>query len=110
MKTGIEIINKCYKTSFINALASNITAVISTFVDGVIIGRYLSHDSMSGYGIAATLVLLFLVLGLLFSKGTRRCLYSASGNGESQDVLNDYYNTSVWSSLIISTILSPLAS
>lgn len=108
MKTGNEIIKKCYKTSFINALASNVTAVITTIIDGVIIGRYLPHDAMSGYGIAATLVLLFLVLGLLFSKGTRRCLYSASGSGESQDVLNDYYNTSVWSSLIISVILSVL--
>ncbi len=108
MKTGKEIIKKCYKTSFINALASNITAVVTTIVDGVIIGRYLSHDAMSGYGIAATLVLLFLVLGLLFSKGTRRCLYSASGSGESQDVLNDIYNTSVWSAVIISAVLSVL--
>lgn len=108
MKTGTKIIEKCYKTSFTNALVSNITTVVTTIVDGVIIGRYLSHDAMSGYGIAVTLVLLFLVLGQLFSKGTRLCLYSASGSGKSQDVLDDIYNTSVWSSLIISAVLSVL--
>ena len=108
MGTGKEIIKKCYKTSFINALASNLTACITTIVDGVIIGHFLPHDAMSGYGIAATLVLLFLVLGMMFSKGTRRCLYNASGKGEDNEVLNDYYNTSVWSSLIISVILSSL--
>ena len=108
MKTGKEIIKKCYTTSFINALASNLTACIATIVDGVIIGRFLPHDAMSGYGIAATLVLLFLVLGMMFSKGTRRCLYNASGKGEDERVLNDYYNTAVWSSLVISVILSVL--
>ena len=103
-----NIINKCYKASFINALASNLTACITTIVDGVIIGHFLPHDSMSGYGIAVTLVLLFLVMGMLFSKGTRRCLYNASGRGADNEVLNDYYNTSVWSSLIISVIVSVL--
>ncbi|MBQ9606937.1 MAG: hypothetical protein IJV16_07155, partial [Lachnospiraceae bacterium] len=96
MGTGKEIIKKCYKTSFINALASNLTACITTIVDGVIIGHFLPHDVMSGYGIAAKLVLLFLVLGMMFSKGTRRCLYNASGKVEDNEVLNDYYNTSVW--------------
>ena len=66
----------------VTQILSSMTVTLCMLVDSVMIGRFLGVDSMSAYGFATPLLLVFAALGSMISAGVQVVCGKTIGNGD----------------------------
>ncbi len=63
------MIRKVFKQMLFTQIVSSMTVMLCMLIDSIMIGRFLGVDSMSAYGLAAPVLLVFAAFGSMLSAG-----------------------------------------
>lgn len=76
------MIRKLFREMLITQIVSTMTVTLCMLIDSIMIGRFLGVDSMSAYGFATPLLLVFAALGSMISAGVQVVCGKTIGNGD----------------------------
>ena len=76
------MIKKLFRQMIITQIISSMTVTICMLIDSIMIGRFLGVDSMSAYGLATPLLLVFAAFGSLISAGVQVVCGKTMGRGD----------------------------
>ncbi len=76
------MIKKLFRQMLVTQIVSAMTVTICMLVDSIMIGRFLGVDSMSAYGFATPLLLVFAAFGSMISAGVQVVCGKTVGNGD----------------------------
>lgn len=76
------MIKRLFREMLVTQILSSMTVTLCMLVDSIMIGRFLGVDSMSAYGFATPLLLVFAALGSMISAGVQVVCGKTIGNGD----------------------------
>ncbi|MBR4204056.1 MAG: ATP-binding protein [Clostridia bacterium] len=88
------MIRKVFRHTMVTQIVSSMTVMICMLVDSMMIGRFLGVDSMTAYGLAMPVLLVFAAFGSMLSAGVQVMCGKAMGSG-SKDGMDACYTVSV---------------
>ncbi len=94
MTAGVTMIRKVFREVLVTQIISSMTVMLCMLIDSIMIGRFLGVDSMSAYGLATPLLLVFAAFGSMLSAGIQVLCGKAMGGG-SKDAANVCYSASI---------------
>lgn len=97
------MIKKLFKQMMLTQILSSMTVTLCMLIDSMMIGRYLGVNSMSAYGLAAPILLVFAAFGCLVSAGVQVVCGKTMGSGDKKGT-NACFTVSVLLALGISVI------
>lgn len=97
------MIRKVFKQMLVAQIVSAMTVMICMLIDSLMIGRFLGVDSMTAYGLACPLLLVFASFGSMLSAGIQVICGKTMGCGD-REATNACYSTAVVLSVLISGI------
>ena len=77
------MIKKLFKQMLLTQILSSMTVTLCMLIDSMMIGRYLGVDSMTAYGLATPVLLVFAAFGCLVSAGVQVMCGKTMGSGDS---------------------------
>ena len=92
------MIKKLFRQMSTTQIISAMTTTICLLIDSIVIGRLISVDAMSAYGIANPLMIVFTALGTMMVSGVQVTLGKTMGRGDLEG-MSACYSTSVLMSL-----------
>ncbi len=97
------MIRKLFKQMLLTQILSSMTVTLCMLIDSMMIGRYLGVDSMTAYGLATPILLVFAAFGCLISAGVQVMCGKTMGSGDKEGT-NACFTMSVVLAVIISVI------
>jgi putative MATE family efflux protein len=97
------MIKKLFRDMLVTQIVSSMTVTLCMLIDSIMIGRFLGVDSMSAYGFATPLLLVFAALGSMISAGVQVVCGKCIGNGDREGT-DAYYSVSVLLAVLISVV------
>ena len=88
------MIRKIFRQMLVAQILSAMTVMLCMLVDSIMIGRFLGVDSMSAYGLASPLLLVFAAFGSLISSGVQVLCSKTVGRGD-QEATDACFSVSV---------------
>lgn len=76
------MIKKLFRDMLLTQIVSSMTVTLCMLIDSIMIGRFLGVDSMSAYGLASPLLLVFAALGSMISSGVQVMCGKTMGKGD----------------------------
>ena len=76
------MIRKLFRDMLLTQIVSSMTVTLCMLIDSIMIGRFLGVDSMSAYGLASPLLLIFAALGSMISAGVQVMCGKTMGKGD----------------------------
>jgi putative MATE family efflux protein len=76
------MIKKLFRQMLVTQIVSSMTVTLCMLIDSIMIGRFLGVDSMSAYGLASPLLLIFAAFGSLISSGVQVMCGKTVGRGD----------------------------
>lgn len=76
------MIKKLFREMLVTQIVSAMTVMLCMLIDSIMIGRFLGVDSMSAYGFATPLLLVFAALGSMISAGVQVVCGKTIGSGD----------------------------
>ena len=90
----MNMIKKLFHQMLLTQIISSMTVTLCMLVDSIMIGRFLGVDSMSAYGLASPLLLVFAAFGSLISSGVQVLCSKTVGRGD-QEATDACFSVSV---------------
>ena len=87
------MIKKVFRQMLVTQILSAMTVMICMLIDSIMIGRFLGVDSMTAYGLATPILLVFAAFGSMLSAGIQVMSGKTMGSGD-MDATNECYSTS----------------
>ena len=97
------MIKKLFRDMLVTQIISSMTVTLCMLIDSIMIGRFLGVDSMSAYGFATPLLLVFAALGSMISAGVQVACGKRIGNGDREGT-DACYSVSVLLAVLISVV------
>lgn len=97
------MIRKVFKQMLVAQILSAMTVMICMLVDSIMIGRFLGVDSMTAYGLATPVLLVFAAFGSMLSAGIQVLCGKTMGSGDREGT-NACYSASAVLAIAISVI------
>ena len=97
------MIKKLFREMLITQIVSSMTVTLCMLIDSIMIGRFLGVDSVSAYGLATPLLLVFAALGSLISAGVQVLCGKTMGRGD-HEATNAGFTVSMFLGVLISVI------
>ena len=97
------MIKKLFREMLITQIVSSMTVTLCMLIDSIMIGRFLGVDSVSAYGLATPLLLVFAALGSLISAGVQVLCGKTMGRGD-REATNAGFTVSMFLGILISVI------
>ncbi|MBQ7715766.1 MAG: ATP-binding protein [Clostridia bacterium] len=97
------MIKKLFREMLLTQIVSTMTVTLCMLIDSIMIGRFLGVDSMSAYGLASPLLLVFAALGSMISAGVQVMCGKTIGKGD-RDGTDSCYSVSVFLAAAISAV------
>lgn len=97
------MIRKVFKQMLVAQILSAMTVMICMLVDSIMIGRFLGVDSMTAYGLATPVLLVFAAFGSMLSAGIQVLCGKTMGSGDREGT-NACYSASAVLAVAISVI------
>lgn len=95
------MIRKVFRQMLVAQILSSMTVMICMLVDSVMIGRFLGVDSMTAYGLASPMLLVFAAFGSMLAAGIQVLSGKTMGSGD-REATNACFSTSAVLALSIS--------
>ena len=95
------MIKKLFRQMLLTQILSSMTVMVCMLVDSIMIGRFLGVDSMTAYGLASPVLLIFAAFGNLISAGVQVVCGKTMSIGDRKGT-NACFSVSVLLALIIS--------
>lgn len=95
------MIKKLFREMLVTQIVSAMTVTLCMLIDSIMIGRFLGVDSMTAYGLASPLLLIFAALGSMISAGVQVFCGRTMGAGDREGT-DSCYSTSVFLAAAIS--------
>ena len=76
------MIKKLFREMLLTQVVSSMTVTVCMLIDSIMIGRFLGVDSVSAYGLATPLLLVFAAFGSLISAGVQVLCGKTMGRGD----------------------------
>ncbi len=97
------MIKKLFREMLVTQIVSAMTVMLCMLIDSIMIGRFLGVDSMSAYGFATPLLLVFAALGSMISAGVQVVCGKTIGSGDREGT-DACYSAAMFLSVAISTV------
>ncbi len=97
------MIKKLFKQMLLTQILSAMTVTLCMLIDSMMIGRFLGVDSMTAYGLATPVLLVFAALGCLISAGVQVMCGKTMGSGDKNGT-NACFTASVVMAVVISVV------
>ncbi len=97
------MIKKLFREMLVTQIVSTMTVTLCMLIDSIMIGRFLGVDSMSAYGFATPLLLVFAALGSMISAGVQIVCGKTIGSGDREGT-DACYTTAMFLSVAISAV------
>lgn len=97
------MIKKLFRQMLLTQIVSAMTVTLCMLIDSMMIGRYLGVDSMTAYGLASPVLLVFAAFGCLVSAGVQVMCGRTMGSGDKQGT-NACFTVSVIMAAVISLV------
>ncbi len=97
------MIKKLFRQMLATQIISAMTVTICMLIDSILIGRFLGVDSMTAYGLANPLLLIFAALGSMISAGVQVLCGRTVGMGD-REATNACYTVSAFMAAVISLL------
>ena len=97
------MIKKLFHQMLLTQVLSSMTVTLCMLIDSIMIGRFLGVDSMSAYGLATPLLLVFAALGAMISAGIQVLCGKTIGRGDREGT-DACYSVSVFLVVLISLV------
>ena len=78
------MIRKIFRQMLVTQIVSAMTVMLCMLVDSIMIGRFLGVDSMTAYGLATPVLLVFAAFGSMLSAGIQVMCGKTMGSGDMQ--------------------------
>ncbi len=95
-----RILNRQFQVFLFPMLVSEISIALSEVVDGIVVAKLLGTDALAVVTLGSPIMFLAATLQMLLGKGGS-ILYSKSMGEMKRDAASDYFNASMWSTLVI---------
>ena len=97
------MIRKLFKQMLVTQILSSMTVMLCMLVDSIMIGRFLGVDSMTAYGYATPILLVFAALGNMVSAGVQVMCGRTMASGD-KDGTDACFSMSVFLAVAISVV------
>ena len=97
------MIKKVFRQMLVTQIISSMTVMLCMLVDSIMIGRFLGVDSMTAYGLATPILLVFAALGSMLAAGIQVMCGKTMGGGSMEET-NKCFSVSVFLAAAISII------
>ena len=97
------MIKKLFNQMLLTQVLSSMTVTLCMLIDSIMIGRFLGVDSMSAYGLATPLLLVFAALGAMISAGVQVYCGKTIGRGDLEGT-DACYSVSVFLTALIAVV------
>ena len=97
------MIRKLFREMLATQVVSMMTVTLCMLIDSIMIGRFLGVDSMSAYGFATPLLLVFAAFGSMISAGVQVVCGKTIGSGDRAGT-DACYSAALFLSFVISAI------
>lgn len=97
------MIKKLFRQMLVTQIVSSMTVTLCMLIDSIMIGRFLGVDSMSAYGFASPLLLVFAAMGSMISAGVQVLCGKTMGRGDREGT-DGCYSVSVFLALSVSVV------
>ena len=97
------MIKKVFRQMLVTQIISSMTVMLCMLVDSIMIGRFLGVDSMTAYGLATPVLLVFAALGSMLAAGIQVMCGKTMGSGSMEET-NKCFSVSVFLALAISVV------
>ena len=88
------MLKKVFRQMLLTQIISAMTVMICMLIDSIMIGRFLGVDSMTAYGLASPVLLVFAAFGSMLSAGIQVVCGRLMGSGDSKG-MDACYSTSL---------------
>ena len=100
-----RILNIVAKRFFISALILNIGTALISFVDGLVVAKFLDSTALAAYGLASTVFGIVLFVESVLEVGVKLQITEAYGKGDMKRV-SDIFTISVITIIVISAVFT----
>lgn len=97
------MIKKIFRQMLVTQIVSAMTVMLCMLVDSIMIGRFLGVDSMTAYGLATPVLLVFAAFGSMLSAGIQVMCGKTMGSGD-MEATNGCFSVSVALAAAISLV------
>ncbi len=97
------MIKKVFRQMLVTQILSSMTVLICMLIDSIMIGRFLGVDSMTAYGLATPVLLVFAAFGSMISAGIQVMCGKTMGSGDVRST-NACYSISVLLTMAVTLI------
>ncbi|MBQ7058098.1 MAG: ATP-binding protein [Firmicutes bacterium] len=97
------MIRKIYRQMLITQILSAMTVMICMMIDSMMIGRFLGVDSVTAYGLASPVLLVFAAFGSMLSAGIQVMCGKTMGSGDMEGT-NACYSVSMVTAVTVALI------
>lgn len=97
------MIKRVFRQMLVTQILSSMTVMICMLIDSIMIGRFLGVDSMTAYGLATPVLLVFAAFGSMLSAGIQVKLGKTMGSGDMEGT-NGCYTVSFFLAAAVSVI------
>lgn len=98
------MIRKIFLTFFFVQLITYVTTIIGNIIDGIVTGRFLGTDALSGYGLATPFLTIITAIATAMSVGTSTLLSNKLGKGEIKE-MKRAFRVCFWTILFVSCVI-----
>lgn len=95
------MIKKVFRQMLVAQIITSMTVMICMLIDSIMIGRFLGVDSMTAYGLATPILLVFAAFGSMLSAGIQVMCGKTVGCGDMEST-NGCYSSSVFIAAAVS--------
>ena len=97
------MIRRVFKEMLVTQILSAMTVMICMLIDSIMIGRFLGVDSMTAYGLATPILLVFAAFGSMLSAGIQVMCGKTMGSGDMK-ATNACFSVSVFLAAAVSAV------
>ncbi len=97
------MIRKVFRQMLLTQIISAMTVMLCMLVDSVMIGRFLGEESMTAYGLATPVLLVFAAFGSMLSAGIQVMCGKTMGSGD-REATNGVFSVSVFLAAAVSLV------
>ena len=97
------MIKRLFKQMLLTQILSSMTVMLCMLIDSIMIGRFLGVDSMTAYGFASPVLLVFAAVGNMVSAGVQVLCGKALGSGDKKGS-DACFSVSVFLTVLISAV------
>ena len=97
------MIKKVFRQMLVTQIISAMTVMLCMLIDSIMIGRFLGVESMTAYGLATPVLLVFAAFGSLLSAGIQVMCGKTMGSGD-MEATNACFSISVFLASLVSAV------